>query len=147
MEIKTRKSWVKRHPWNLKHEISDEVHNREIYILQNFPGVRYWIGKTKSSEWLFHWLPVAMKFNNMYTYVYIKWNFLLTDWLSNWLARAIELIFFHCLTLLQPDTCLLACSMYNAFFMDLLLSSLVSNSSLLAAKGVNLVAAHDGFPL
>ena len=43
--------------------------------------------------------------------------------------------------------CLLAyCSMYNAFFMNLLVSSFVSHSSLLTAKGVELVVAHDGFP-
>ena len=40
--------------------------------------------------------------------------------------------------------------MYNAFFMDLPVSSFVSYSSLLSlltAKSVDLVVAHDGFPL
>ena len=36
--------------------------------------------------------------------------------------------------------------MYNAFFMDLPVSSFVSHSSLLTAKSVNLAIAHDGFP-
>ena len=36
-------------------------------------------------------------------------------------------------------------SMYNAFFMDLPVSSFVSHSSLLTVKGINLVVAHDGF--
>ena len=36
--------------------------------------------------------------------------------------------------------------MYNAFFMDLLVSSFVSHSSLLTAKSVDLVVACDGFP-
>ena len=35
---------------------------------------------------------------------------------------------------------------YNAFFMDLLVSSFVSNLSWLTAKDVDLVVAHDGFP-
>ena len=38
------------------------------------------------------------------------------------------------------------CSMYNAFFMELSVSSFVSHSSLLTAKGVNLAVAQDGFP-
>ena len=37
-------------------------------------------------------------------------------------------------------------STYNAFFMDLLMSSFVSHSSLLTAKSVDLAVAHDGFP-
>ena len=37
--------------------------------------------------------------------------------------------------------------MYNAFFMDLPVSSFVSHSSLLTAKSVNLAVACDGFPL
>ena len=37
-------------------------------------------------------------------------------------------------------------STYNAFFMDLPVSSFVSHSSLLTAKSVDLVAASDGFP-
>ena len=36
--------------------------------------------------------------------------------------------------------------MYNAFFMDLPLSSFVCHSSLLTVKGVDLVVARDGFP-
>ena len=63
------------------------------------------------------------------------------------MAKATGLI-FHCSTLLQPDTYLLAYhSTHNAFFMDLPVSSFVSHSSLLTAKGVNLVVACDGFPL
>ena len=38
-------------------------------------------------------------------------------------------------------------STYNAFFMDLPVSSFVSHSSLLTAKGVDLSVARDGFPL
>ena len=34
--------------------------------------------------------------------------------------------------------------MYNAFFMDIPVSSVVCHSPLLTAKGVNLVVAHDG---
>ena len=46
-----------------------------------------------------------------------------------------------------PERCLLAyCSTYNPFFMDLLLSSFVSHSSLLTVKNVNLGIAHDGLP-
>ena len=37
-------------------------------------------------------------------------------------------------------------SMYNAFFMDLPVSSFVSHSTLLTGKGVDLARAHDGFP-
>ena len=37
-------------------------------------------------------------------------------------------------------------STYNAFFMDLPVSSFVSHSSLLTAKSVNFVIARDGFP-
>ena len=36
--------------------------------------------------------------------------------------------------------------MYNAFFMDLPVSSFVCHSSLLTAKGIDLVVACDGFP-
>ena len=36
--------------------------------------------------------------------------------------------------------------MYNAFFMDLPVSSFVSHSSLLIGKGVDLARARDGFP-
>ena len=54
----------------------------------------------------------------------------------------------HCLTLLRPGRCLLAYrSTYNAFFMDLPVSSFVSHSSLLTEKGVDLAVARDGFPL
>ena len=38
-------------------------------------------------------------------------------------------------------------STYNAFFMDLPVSSFVSHSSLLTVKSVDLEVAHDGFPL
>ena len=49
--------------------------------------------------------------------------------------------------LLRPDRCLLAYrSTYNAFFMDLPVSSFVSHSSLLTGKGVDLVRERDGFP-
>ena len=37
-------------------------------------------------------------------------------------------------------------STYNAFFMDLPVSSFVCHSSLLTAKGVDLAVARDGFP-
>ena len=61
-------------------------------------------------------------------------------------AKATGLI-FHCSISLQPDRCLLTYrSMYNAFFMDLPVSSFVSHSSLLTAKSVDLAIAHDGFP-
>ena len=44
--------------------------------------------------------------------------------------------------------CLLAyCNTYNAFFMDLPVSSFVSHSSLLTVKSVDLAVARDGFPL
>ena len=36
--------------------------------------------------------------------------------------------------------------MYNAFFMDLPVSSFVSHSSLLAVKGVDLEVERDSFP-
>ena len=56
-------------------------------------------------------------------------------------------LFFHCSTLLRPERCILAHrSMYNTFFMDLPVSSFVSHLSLLTAKSVDLVVAHDGFP-
>ena len=35
---------------------------------------------------------------------------------------------------------------YNAFFIDLTVSSFVSHSSLLTGKSVDLVVARDGFP-
>ena len=38
-------------------------------------------------------------------------------------------------------------STYNAFFMDLPMSSFLSHSSLLTGKGVDLAQALDGFPL
>ena len=54
---------------------------------------------------------------------------------------------FHCLMLLEPNTCLLGYrSTYNAFFMDLPVPSFVSHSSVLTAKGVNLVVARDSLP-
>jgi len=59
------------------------------------------------------------------------------------MAKAMALI-FHCLMLFQPERCLLAYhSMYNIFFMDLPVSSFVFHSSLLIAKTVDLVVAHD----
>ena len=62
-------------------------------------------------------------------------------------AKAMGLIFFTVPTSLQPERCLLAYrSTYNAFFMDLPVSSFVCHSSLLIAKDVNLAVAHDGFP-
>ena len=49
---------------------------------------------------------------------------------------------------LQLDMCLLAYhNTYNAYLMDLPVSSLVSHSSLLTMKGVSLAVAYDGFPL
>ena len=36
------------------------------------------------------------------------------------------------------------CSMYNAFFVDLPVSSFVFHSFLLTVKSLNLVVAHDG---
>ena len=60
-------------------------------------------------------------------------------------AKATGLI-FYCLMLLQPNMCLLAYRrIYNAFFMDLPVSSFVSHLSLLTAKVVDLVVASDGF--
>ena len=54
-------------------------------------------------------------------------------------ARAMFLLF-------EVERCPLAYhSMYNVFFMDLLVLSFVFHSSLLTAKSVNLVVAHDGF--
>ena len=48
---------------------------------------------------------------------------------------------------LRPERYLLAYrSTYNAFLLDLLVSSFVSHSSLLTAKGVDLAVACDGFP-
>ena len=86
---------------------------------------------------------------------YISWLHLKTttnDWLmpsdkcNSITANAMGLI-FHCSMLLQPERCLLAYhSTYNAFFMDLPVSSFVSHSSLLTAKSVDLGVAHDGFP-
>jgi len=47
---------------------------------------------------------------------------------------------------LQPERCFLAyCSTYNAFFMDLPVSSFVFHASLMTMKSVNLVVACDGF--
>ena len=61
-------------------------------------------------------------------------------------AKAMGLI-FHSLMSLQPERCLLAYrSTYNAFFVDLPVSSFVSYSSLLTAKSVDMVVARDGFP-
>ena len=60
------------------------------------------------------------------------------------MAKAMGFIFS---LLLQPDTFLLAYrSTYNAYFMDLAVSSFLSHSSLLTSKGVDLVVARDDFP-
>ena len=81
-----------------------------------------------------------------------KQNFLATDGLMpsdkwNLITATATGLIFHCLTSLCPERCLLAYrSTYNAFFMDLLVSSFVSHSSVLTAKGVDLAVAHDGFP-
>ena len=49
--------------------------------------------------------------------------------------------------LLRAERCLLAYrSTYNAFFMDIPVSSFVSHSSLLTVKSVDLVVVRDGFP-
>ena len=62
------------------------------------------------------------------------------------MAKATDLI-FHCSTSLRPERCLLAYrSTYNAFFMELPVSSFVSHSPLLTEKSVDLVVARDGFP-
>ena len=67
-----------------------------------------------------------------------------SDKRSSITAKATGLILMS----LRPDRCLLAYrSMYNAFFMDLPVSSFVSHSSLLTAKSVDLALARDGFPL
>ena len=61
----------------------------------------------------------------------------------NLIAARVKGLIFQCSMLLQLDTCLLVYhSMYNAFFIDLLVS-FVSHSSLLTVKGVDLVVAHD----
>jgi len=61
------------------------------------------------------------------------------------MAKATRLI-FHCSTSLQSKRCLLAyCSTYNTFFMDLPVPCFVFHSSLLTAKSVYSVFAHDGF--
>ena len=60
-------------------------------------------------------------------------------------AQATGLIFS--LFKLQPERCLLVyCSTYNAFFMDLLMSSFVFHLFLLTEKTVNLVFGLDGLP-
>ena len=62
-------------------------------------------------------------------------------------AKAKDLVFLHCSMSLRPERCLLAYrSTYNAFFMDLPVSSCVSHSSLLTRKTVDFAVAHDGFP-
>ena len=77
--------------------------------------------------------------------------FLLTDAFNKLnliTAEAMGLIFFHYSTSLRPKRYLLVYrSMCNAFFMDLPVSSFVSHSFLLTAKGVEVVVACDGFPL
>ena len=64
-----------------------------------------------------------------------------SDKCNSIMAKATGLI-FHCST---SERCLLAyCSTYNAFFMDLPVSSFVSHSSLLTVKGVDLAVACNG---
>ena len=58
-------------------------------------------------------------------------------------AKAIGLI-YPCL--MTQEVPLAYRSTYNAFFMDLPVSSFVSHSSWLTAKVVDLAVAHDGFP-
>ena len=63
----------------------------------------------------------------------------MTDWclqtrITQWRLR-LQTWFFHCLTSLQPKIYFLAyCSMYNALFIDLPVSSFVFHSSLLTMK-------------
>ena len=58
------------------------------------------------------------------------------------MAEAMDLI-FHCLASLRPERYLLAYHRtYNAFFMDLPVSSFVSHSSLMTAKSVDLGVAR-----
>jgi len=65
-------------------------------------------------------------------------TYLQTSVTQQWLRVWIQ--FFYCLMPLQPERCLLAyCSMYNAFFMDLPVSSFVFHNSLLTMKSVDLV--------
>ena len=57
---------------------------------------------------------------------------------DTWSVTKATGLIFHCSTLLRPERCLLAYhSTYNAFFMDLPVSSFVSHSSLLTAKSVD----------
>jgi len=61
------------------------------------------------------------------------------------MAKAMGFV-FHFLMSLQPKRYLLAYrSAYNAFFMNLPVSSFVFHSSLLTAKSVDSVVALDGF--
>jgi len=67
-----------------------------------------------------------------------------SDLCNSTMAKATGL-FFHCLTSLQPERCLLPYRYaYNVFFMDLARPSFVSHSSLLSTKSVNFVVG-DGF--
>ena len=61
-------------------------------------------------------------------------------------AKATGLIFSLFDVALARQVPLTYCSMYNAFFMDLPVSSFVTHSSLLTARSVDLVVACDGFP-
>ena len=62
-------------------------------------------------------------------------------------AKATGLIFSLFDVALAQEVPLAYCSTYNAFFMDLPVSSFASSySSLLTAKSVDLVVANDGFP-
>ena len=70
---------------------------------------------------------------------------MLSDKYNSITAKVTGLIFHHSM-LLQPEGCFLAYhSNYNMFSMDLPVSSFESNSSLLTAKSVDLVVAHDRF--
>ena len=61
------------------------------------------------------------------------------------MAKAMGLIFYYSM-LLRPERYLLAYRiLYNAFIMNLPVSSFMSHSSLLTAKGVDLAVARDGF--
>ena len=63
------------------------------------------------------------------------------------MAKAMGLIFSLFDVASAQEAPLAYRSTYNAFFMDLPVSSFVSHSSLLTAENVDLVIAHDGFPL
>ena len=68
-----------------------------------------------------------------------------SDKYNSIMAMATGLI-FHCLTLLQPDMCLLAYySIYNAFFMDLPVLLCVPFIFAIVMKSVNLTVLRNGF--